>query len=308
MSQFRIFLFGKFCVESNAGKVELLEGAKVQELFSYLLLHRDRPHLREMLATLLWSNLPAVQSRRNLRKTLWQLQSALQRYEQQSGVFLLVDAGWIELKHGPNLWFDVVEFEQAYHYAQDKPGSSLSDAQAAKLAAAVQLYRGDLLEGWYQDWCLFERERLQCIYLIMLEKLMLHCEARGRYEAGIDYGTEVLRYDRARERTHRRLIRLYHCSGNRTEALRQFQRCAEALRQELGVEPSEQTLALRRQISADEQPCLMPAESGDTASPEVWERLRALQATLVSSQQQLQREIELVESALSYLELRTAKP
>jgi hypothetical protein len=39
----------------------------------------------------------------------------------------------------------------------------LNEAQAQLLKDAVNLYCGDLLEGWYQDWCLFERERLQSI-------------------------------------------------------------------------------------------------------------------------------------------------
>ena len=34
------------------------------------------------------------------------------------------------------------------------------------------LYRGDLLTGWYQDWCLIERERYQCMFVSLLDKLM----------------------------------------------------------------------------------------------------------------------------------------
>ena len=42
------------------------------------------------------------------------------------------------------------------------------------------VYRGDLLEGCYQDWCLFERERLQNAYLAMLDKLMVRCHGDRR--------------------------------------------------------------------------------------------------------------------------------
>jgi len=41
------------------------------------------------------------------------------------------------------------------------------------LQEAVRLSYADLLEGWYQDWCLYERERLQNIYLLILDKLMV---------------------------------------------------------------------------------------------------------------------------------------
>src|SRR5438128_1039451 len=58
------------------------------------------------------------------------------------------------------------------------------------------LYRGDLLEGWYSDWCLYERERLQHMYLAMLDKLMEYSESHQEYETGQTYGMRALRYDR----------------------------------------------------------------------------------------------------------------
>jgi two-component SAPR family response regulator len=93
----------------------------------------------------------------------------------------------------------------------------------------VALYHGDLLEDWFQDWCLYERERLQNIYLAALDKLMDYCEASRDYDAGLAYGTRILRHDLARERTHRRLMRLYYLAGDRTSALRQYDRCVQIL-------------------------------------------------------------------------------
>jgi len=56
--------------------------------------------------------------------------------------------------------------------------------------------------GCYDDWCIFERERLQNIYLLMLDKLISYSAKHREYEAGQGYGYTILRYDRARERTH----------------------------------------------------------------------------------------------------------
>ena len=72
-----ISLFGKFSVQFGNRTIDDLEKCKVQELFSYLLLHRDRPHPRENLANLLWSDVSTAQSKSYLRKALWQLQTAL---------------------------------------------------------------------------------------------------------------------------------------------------------------------------------------------------------------------------------------
>ncbi|MEZ4660564.1 MAG: hypothetical protein R2911_23660 [Caldilineaceae bacterium] len=43
---------------------------------------------------------------------------------------------------------------------------------------------------------MFERERLQLIYLTLLDKLMGYCESQQLYEQGIAYGQTILRFDR----------------------------------------------------------------------------------------------------------------
>jgi len=205
------------------------------------------------LADLLWGNNSTTQSTGYLRKALWQLQSALDsQTEPINGRLLLVDPGWVQLNPEADLWLDVAVFEQAFSLVQGVPGKELDHQRVQTLRSAVDLYRGDLLEGWYQDWCLYERERLQQMYLIMLDKLMAFCEAHGDCEAGLVYGFLVLRHDRARERAHRRLMRLHYLTGDRTAALRQYERCVAALDEEFGVRPVKRTVTLCEQIRADQ--------------------------------------------------------
>lgn len=240
----------------------------MQELFSYLLLHRARPHRREALTTLLWPDVPDVQSKRYLRKTVWQLQSALAQLTPPDAPSILhADPDWLQVSTAADAWLDVAQFECAYRLAEDTAGEEMEPTTAARVEAAVELYRGDLLEGWYQEWVLFERERLERIYLSLLDKLISHCAAHGRYEAGISYGMRALRHDPARERTHRRLMRLHALAGNRSEALHQYAVCVDTLRRELGVAPSERTNALNHNI-------LTAGDEPEPAALTPWERLR----------------------------------
>ena len=242
----------------------------MQELFSYLLLHRTRPHRREALTTLLWPDVPDVQSKRYLRKTVWQLQSALAQLTPPGAPPILhADPDWLQVNGEADVWLDVAQFECAYRLAEDTAGEEMKPTTAARVEAAVELYRGDLLEGWYQEWVLFERERLERMYLSLLDKLISHCAAHGRYEAGISYGMRALRHDPARERTHRRLMRLHALAGNRSEALHQYAVCVDTLRRELDVAPSERTNALYHNI-------LTAGDEPETAAPAPAERLRPL--------------------------------
>lgn len=308
MSLLGVRLFGKFSTQPNGPMQEGLDVPKVQELFCYLLLHRDRPHPREALASLLWGDISTTQSKRYLRKALWRLQKALNTSTKPpTPPVLQVDSDWVQLNPAAELWLDVTVFEAAFDRVQGVPGRELDLQDVQTLQDALELYQGNLLEGWYQDWCLYERERLQHMYLAMLDRMMDYCEAQHSYEAGLAYGLQILRYEPARERTYRCLMRLHHLAGDRTAALRQYARCVAALDEELGVEPAKHTLALYEQIRADQllvSPSPAPTEATmapqrPASLPDILVHLHQLQALLTSIQSQVEQEIKAVELYLS---------
>jgi DNA-binding SARP family transcriptional activator len=293
-----IQLFGKFSVQRNSLAVNGLAAHKVQELLSYLLVRGNQSHPRESLASVLWADTSTEKSKKYLRQALWHLQAALEEDKDPASPQLLtVEHDWVHLNLHTDVCIDVDVFELAYETTQDTPGARLDESSAALLKKAVEVYKGDLLEGWYQDWCLFERERLQNAYLTILEKLMIFSKTHGDYEAGQNYGSTILRFDPARESTHRQLMLLYYLAGNRTSALRQYQRCARALAEELEVEPQKSTIALFEQIRADR---LDSATSGEhliqaSALHEALGHLKRFQAVLSTVQTRLQHDINAVE-------------
>jgi DNA-binding SARP family transcriptional activator len=189
-------------------------------------------------------------ARKQLRQALWQLRVAFRRRRQESPV-LLVDGEWLQVSPEVGTWADVWELEHGSSASKGVPGEALSDQQAQQLRRGTDLYRADLLEGWYSDWCVYERERLRTVYLSVLDKLLAYCEGQDLAEEGLFYGERILAHDRAHERTHWRMMRLHLLAGDRIRALRQFERCATALREELGIEPSGSTVALFEEIRAD---------------------------------------------------------
>lgn len=255
---YSFLLLGRFQARRDRGDWAQLEAHKMQEIISYLLLFRQRPHQREVLAGTLWGASSGPRSRKNLRQSLWQLQENTRA--DPDGIqtpLLLVAKEWVQVNQ-EGIWLDVAELEAAFSSVQLTPGERLSAEQAATVEEAVELYRGDLLEGWQEDWCVFERERLQAINLSMLEKLLGYCEATGRFEEGLVHGERLLRHDRAHERAHWRMMRLSYLAGDRTGALRQYDKCRAALAEELGVAPGRLTRTLYEQICADAEEALAP--------------------------------------------------
>ncbi len=164
------------------------------------------------------------------------------------GALFLLAPGWIRVNPQAAWWLDISGLEQAYQLCRELPGGALTAGQAQLVEAAVALYRGDLLETWHQDWCIYERERLQLTYLALLDKLVAYCTAQRLYARGVDYAQRILRCDIARESTYQELMRLHYLSGDRTTALREYGRCVQALKREFDLPPMEATVALYEQI------------------------------------------------------------
>ncbi len=299
MNTLRIWLFGKFQAECGDRMMTNTCPHRAQELLCYLLLYRDQPHHREALTGLLCNDCPDAQSKKSLRQALWQLQTIFESHVRPIHSLLLVEPEWICLNQSTDLWLDIATFEQAFAPVQGIGGEQLDRQQYAMVQKAVELYRGDLLEGWYQDWCLYQRERLQNIYLAMLDKLMVYCEVHHQYEQGIAYGALVLRCDRAHERTHLRLMRLHYLSGDRASALRQYDRCASALQEELNVPPAKRTTQLYEQIRSDTLDAMptvsstVPTTNGTlTLAQQAVAQLEQLKTILVEIQRNLQQDTQ----------------
>ncbi len=289
MNCLSISLFGRFNAHHNSDILFGLDAAKLQELFSYLLIYRDRPHHREQLATLLWDAKSTTQSKKYLRQALWQLRQHLESCYGEQSILLQLDGDWVYINTEAPFWLDVQEFETAFNAVREVLGHEMSAEAANQIKKVVQLYKGNLLEGWYQDWCNFERERFQLIYLSMLDKLMSYCANCGDYEEGVAYGILGLRQDPAQERTHQQLMRLHYLSGNRSGALRQYKMCEDILQSELSVAPSRLTQLLYAQIRGDQLP-----SPTDVSSPQHGNSQGALQS-LAEQLNKLRVDIDLIQ-------------
>ncbi len=225
-----IQLLGEFAVSYDGARVSAVNSPRLRILLAYLILHRCAPQPRQHLAFLLWPDSAEEQARTNLRNLVHLLRHALPHSDcclQCEGQSLL----W-EPHVGYTL--DVQDFEAA--------------VQTGALRAAVALYRGDLLPDCYGDWIVPERERLRRLYLAALEQVVQQQEADCNYGAALGYAERLVREEPLSEAYLRTLIRLQTLTGDRATALRTYHTCATALRRELGVEPSQATQQLYRQL------------------------------------------------------------
>jgi len=222
--------FELVCAESS---VQLPLSA--QRVLVFVALH-DHPLRRPYVAGSLWLDSPEERAFANLRSALWRLH--------RSGVRLVQSRGWqLSLERSV-----VIDLRQAEAFARrlvDGTGAAVDKVQTS-------LLRRDLLPDWYDDWIILERERYRQLRLRALEALCERLTQAGRLDSAIDVGLAAVSSEPLRESSHRAVIRAHGADGNLAEAIRQYHLCRRLLKEQLGIEPSEQMESLMHSLHAAE--------------------------------------------------------
>jgi DNA-binding SARP family transcriptional activator len=219
MSNLRISLLGEVRVTGNRS-AEIRLTPILEVLLAYLLLFRQRCHPREILIDLFWGEQSQEQARHYLSTVLWRLRRLLEPPGGPRGTYLTTTtAGHVGLNCESDYWLDVEAFERPLSRILTRSPPLLEANDAQELEQALQFYTGDLLEGFYDDWVLRERERLRALYLHCLAQLMRYYRQQHAYEKSLACGQQILNYDPLREEIHREMMRLYLESGQRAAAV-----------------------------------------------------------------------------------------
>ncbi|HEX6384555.1 MAG TPA: BTAD domain-containing putative transcriptional regulator, partial [Anaerolineae bacterium] len=212
---------------------------KGQALLCYLAL-TSKAHSRPALAGLLWPEMEDEKALMNLRHVLKQLKRHLSPH-------LAISRQSIGFNQEVPYWLDVAEFEAGVAARSD----------SGRLQAAVKLYGGDFLDGFYlsdvdyfDEWVLAQRARLRELALAALHRLVTHFTAQAEYVRAIAYARQQLAIEPWREEGHRELMRLLALCGERSAALRQYETCRRIMAEEVAVEPAAETEALYQAIRA----------------------------------------------------------
>lgn len=251
MSSLQAMLFGRVRISNDGWRAEIKLTRGIQPLFAYLLINRDRMHSREVLAGTFWGDFSQAKARLSLNTALWRLRSILEPPGVPPGTYLVgAYSGEVGLNPESPLLLDTAIFEQQVQRVLSFPFQLVESAQVQELEQAMQEYKGELMEGFYDDWILRERERLRSLYLKALRYLLQYDKFHGLYERGIQHSQQILDLDPLQEEIQRDLMRLYIDSGQRAQAVRQYTLCRKALAEELGIPAMPETQALYEQIVA----------------------------------------------------------
>lgn len=255
----RLTLLGSFELRAADGTVIALPTDKARALCTYLALEAPRPHRRETLAALLWPDILHESALTNLRQTLYRLRLALEQGQPGvAGELLSVDRQTVE-PHLQHWWVDALGFTGLLDECERHTHTELANCDDCldRMAQAVSLYHGELLEGLslpdapaFEEWQLFQRGRLHHQVVQARMRLAAACEGRGDYTSALQHAGFLLALEPYHEATHRQMMRLLAHNGQTSQALAHYDSCRRLLRDELGAAPEAQTTELYHQIKA----------------------------------------------------------
>jgi len=209
---------------------------KARQIFQLLLTHRGQWFYREQIVDRLWPHLPPDAAERDFKVALNALAKALEpdRPRGAPSFFVIRRGNVYGLNPAAHVVADVEDFQQL-------AGSDEVEA----LRQALGLYQDDYLpDSLYEDWSAAERQRLRHLYLTTAERLARHLLQARSWDEAIQICQAILLRDNCWEAAYRLLMQIYATQGNHTLVHSTYQRCATALQEELGVEPSPSTQAL----------------------------------------------------------------
>ncbi len=274
-----IRLLGQFDVRFDGQPVDIAS-RPAQSLLAYLCLTAGAPHRRERLAALFWPDTPDANARSNLRHALWRLRAALD----PAGEYLIVDSQVITFNINADYRLDAEILQ--HEFSGDWPTEVLIET--------ISVYNGELLPGFYAEWTNLERERLHGVFERQMQTLLERLIAEQRWPEVLAWSERWIALGGAPEPAYRALMTAHAALGDMASVAAAYQRCVEALRGELGVDPAAQTRALfdeLRQASSSTLTAAVPQPAPVPTPPAQPARLPA-QTTPFLGREELLAEID----------------
>ena len=205
----QVRFFGTIEISFAGEKLPLPATRKAQSLLAYLILNRGKSQPRNRLVELFWGDRPEEKARGSLSTALWHISHCLPEKK-----YILSDVTSVQFNPDLDLCLDSEQFIDL-----------ISHNDIIGLQSALALYKGDFMDGFYDDWIIQERYRLESLYLDGLARLMSAFEMKMEYNAALETALRLLTLDSLREDAHRVAMRVYCQVGQRNAALEQYQRC-----------------------------------------------------------------------------------
>jgi LuxR family maltose regulon positive regulatory protein len=253
----KIYTFGRFSLLENGRPIRF--SGKTQKkplvMLKAVIAMGGREIGEQQITDALWPDAEGDAGRMLFKTTLYRL-----RQLTGNSKAIVVQEGRVTLDNRL-CWVDAWAFERFLGeadrlWAWRKERNIASSAEDKSVEAvrftekALALYQGPFLEADSNEpWTVSQGEHLRMRYVRAVSRLACYWEQIGEFERAADCYQSALRVDELTEELYMHLMTCYRKLGRKAEAIKTYQRCCAALKANMGIEPSDETTAIYRNIT-----------------------------------------------------------
>jgi len=211
----------------------------------------SRPHRRASKDTVIdtfWGEADFGSVEKNFHPTISHVRKALNSNQPLKQNFLLYRDGDYQLNPEFSYHIDTEEFDRLVTEADAARRARDHETFVSSCERAVALYRGEFMQGSYDEWAEEQRSYYREQYLRLLELLASTAQKAEDWSRSLSLAQRILREDPFREDIHCHVMRAHAAQGNRVAVREQYDALRKLLRKELGVEPAPETQKVYKQL------------------------------------------------------------
>jgi LuxR family maltose regulon positive regulatory protein len=207
------------------------ETKKAQTLFIYMVMHKKRPVPKEELMARFSGQESRVQADQVIRTTVSRIQKALGLNR-----LLCYSHGMYRIHEMADISVDAEEFENVMRNFS-KTERILDAREIAQVRDALQLYQGDFMPSWYDDWCEETRRYLRRLYICGLRHLGRYLDHHGDHRESSAYFEKILAIEPLDAAAIKDLVRSMQANGRISEAASHLKKFIDNYMQVMGEPP-----------------------------------------------------------------------
>jgi LuxR family transcriptional regulator, maltose regulon positive regulatory protein len=221
---------------------------RARDILCFIASRRHRRASKDTIIDTFWGEADFDAVEKNFHPTVSHIRKALNSNQPVKQNFLLYRDGDYLLSQDFSYFIDTEEFDRLASEGESARRAGDPDRFVSCFERALALYRGDFMQGSYEEWAEEQRAYYREQYLRMLETLAVAAQKGEDWARSLQLAQRILSDDQFREDVHCMIMRAHAAQGNRAAVKEQYESLRRLLRKELGVEPAAETQRVFKQL------------------------------------------------------------
>jgi DNA-binding SARP family transcriptional activator len=221
---------------------------RARDILCFIASRRHRRASKDTIIDTFWGEADFEAVEKNFHPTVSHIRKALNSNQSLKQNFLLYRDGDYLLNPEFSYRIDTEEFDRLVTEGETARRAREFERCIEAYEGAVALYRGDFMQGSYDDWVEEQRSYYREQHLRMLEALAAVAQKMQEWQRSLHLAQQILHVDPYREDIHCMIMRAHAALGNRVAVKEQYENLSRLLRKELGVDPAADTRKVYQEL------------------------------------------------------------